>query len=225
MKWALLFFLSGFLSALIILGFNTPILPKFQIVYPIPSSWPEFLIALGTILTAIVALALGLWGKTLGQIFYRSNILLIGHHENIQTYRDGRQEGHTRLKFLNDGRSIAQDVMVYIDELTEDGSPRPNFLPVPLSWTHDGNYKRDFAPHEIWYLDLCRKDNIADNEIPILVLAAGQGVIEYDNLNEGETILRINVSHESGQFSIYRVFLYWQSGSNFVQVIDLNEIT
>lgn len=88
--------------------------------------------------------------ETLSQIFYRSNIMLVGHHENIQTYRDGRQEGHTRLKFLNDGRSVARDIIVYIDEIIENGNPRPNFLPVPLSWTHDRNYKRDFAPHEIW---------------------------------------------------------------------------
>lgn len=218
MRWAISFFFFGFLAALIIFGFNTPLLPNFQINYPVPASWPEFLTAIGTILTAIIAISLGLWGKTLNQFFYKSDMVLINHHENVQTYRDNRREGHTRLKFLNNGGSVAKDVIVYIDEIVENDVVRPNFLPVPLAWTHDGRYIRNFAPHEMWYLDLCRKNNIADNENPILVLAAGQGVTEYDNLNEGTTILRITMSQESGQIKSYQVRLRWRLGNDFVQV-------
>ena len=225
MKWAASFFLFGFLCALIIFGFNTSLLPHFQIAYNLPSSWPEFLTAIGTILAAVIALSVALWGETLKKLFYMSNMKLIDYHENLQTSRDDVTQGHTRLKFLNDGGSVAENVIVYVNEIIEQGSPRPEFLPVPLSWTHDGRYMRNFAPHEIWYLDLCRKNNIEDNNKPVLVLAAGQQVPTYEDINEGKTILKIRLSQKSGQIRDYQIDLFWKFDNHYVQIKNINEIT
>lgn len=225
MKWAVPLFLFGFLSALIIFGFSTPLLPQFQIAYSIPSSWPEFLTAIGTILAAVIALIVALWGETLKKLFYMSDMKLIEYHENLQTSRDDVTQGHTRLKFLNDGGSVAEDVIVYVSEIIEQGSPRPEFLPVPLSWTHDGRYIRNFAPHEIWYLDLCRKNNIEDGNKPVLVLAAGQQVPTYEDINEGKTTLIIRLSQKSGQIRDYQIDLFWKFENHYVKVKGINEVT
>lgn len=225
MKWALPLFLFGFLFALLIFGFNTPLLQNFQINYSLPTTWPDLLTAIGTILTAIVAISFGVWGKTLNEMFYKPDILLIGYLENLQNNRSDTIQGHTRLKFINKGGSVAENVMVYINEVTEGGYPRPNFLPVPLSWTHDGRYMRNFASKEVWYLDLCRKDNINDYITkPILVLAAGQGVPNYEDINEGETILKIRLSHKSGQIRNYEVKLTWENRKNYVKVKSFSEV-
>ena len=225
MKWAVPLFLFGFLCALIIFGFNTPFLPHFQITYNIPSAWPEFLTAIGTILATIIALSVALWGETLKKLFYMSNMKLVDYHENLQTSRNDVTQGHTRLKFLNDGGSVAEDVIVYVNEILEGGSPRQDFLPVPLSWTHDGHYMRNFAPHEIWYLDLCRKNNIEDGNKPVLVLAAGQQVPTYEDINEGKTILKIRLSQKSGEIRDYQIDLFWKFENHYVQIKNINEIT
>lgn len=224
MKLAVPFFLIGFLVALIIFGFNTPLLPNFRIVYTIPASWPEFLTAVGTILAVVVALSVALWGETLKRLFYKSNMRLIDYHENLQKSRTGLTQGHTRLKFLNDGQSIAEDVIVYVNTIIEQGHPRPDFLPVPLSWTHDGRYIRNFAPHEIWYLDLCRRNNIVDDNKPVLVLAAGQQVPTYEDINEGMTILKIKLSHKSGEIRNYTIALFFEAGLPYVKVKKIKEI-
>lgn len=150
---------------------------------------------------------------------------LIDYHENLQTSRDDVTQGHTRLKFLNDGSSVAEDVIVYVSEIIEQGTLRPEFLPVPLSWTHDGRYIRNFAPHEIWYLDLCRKNNVQDRNKPVLVLAAGQQVPTYEDINEGKTILKIRLSQKSGQIRDYQIDLLWKPENHYVQVKNITEIT
>lgn len=225
MKWAFTIFLFGFLAALIIFGFNTPLLPKFQITYTLPTSWAELLTAIGTILTAIVAVSVALWGQTLRKIFYQADMKLVGHHENRQTSRDGNTQGQTRLKFLNDGGSIAEDVIIYVNAIIENGAPRPEFLPVPLSWTHDGRYMRNFAPHEIWYLDLCRRNKVDDENLPTLVLAAGAQVPVYEDINEGKTTLEVRLSHKSGQIRDYKIDLFWELGLPYVKVEKISEVT
>ncbi len=223
MHWVVPSFLFGFLIALIIFGFNTPLLPKFQIIYSLPASWPEFSTAIGTISAALVALFLGLWG-ILKDVVNKPNMKRIDHYENPQANRQNITQGHTRLKFLNDGSKVAEDVIVYVDKLIEDGNPRPNFLPVPLSWTHDGRYIRNFAPHEVWFLDLCRKDNIENDQNPILVLGAGQGIPDYEDIHEGNTTLRIRLSHKSGQIRNFQIDLDWHFGNTFVQVLNFFEV-
>lgn len=218
------FFLIGILITLIIFGFKIPILPRFNTTISVSASQVEILTALGTISASIIALAFGLWGKTLNQFFYKSDMKLIDTHHNLQTGRGGSTQGHTRLKFLNDGGSIAEDVIVYVEKVKDNGITRQDFLPVPLCWTHDGRYFRNFAPHEIWYLDLCRKNDISDRNKPVLVLAAGQQVPVYEDIEEGKTSLVVKLSQKSGQIRNYRINLLWHFGDNYVKVTGCKEI-
>jgi len=218
------FLLIGILITLLIFGFGIPLLPRFNASISVSASQAELLTALGTILAAIVALVLGLWGKTLNQLFYKSDMQLIDTHHNRQTSRGGSIQGHTRLKFLNDGGSVAENVMVYVESIKDNGIIRQDFLPVPLSWTHDGRYWRNFAPHEIWYLDLCRKNDISDRNKPVLVLASGQQVPIYEDIEEGKTTLVVKLSQKSGQIRNYKINLLWSFGDNYVKVTGYKEI-
>ena len=225
MKLFLIAFLLGVIVTLLVFGFNTPLLPRFRILYLIPASWPEFLTAFGTVLTGLVAIAFGLWGKTLSKLFYKSDVKIIDKVENLQTNRYDVTQGQTRLRIANVGESVARDVTVYVNQIKDNGLVRDNFLPVPLCWTHDGRYARDFAPNETWFLDLCRRDNVADNKKPILVLAAGQGIPTYEDIQEGSTILDIKVAHKSGQIRNYQVDLSWKPEQKYVQVVKIKEIS
>ncbi|KKQ46840.1 MAG: hypothetical protein US75_C0012G0011 [Candidatus Woesebacteria bacterium GW2011_GWC1_38_13] len=193
--------------------------------FGINTPWTEILTALGTILASIIALTFGLWGKTLRLLFYKSNMCLIDHLENLQIYDNDVVQGHTRLKFKNKGMSIARNVMVYIMKVKDNGKIRENFLPVPLAWTHDGRYARNFSPQEVWFLDLCRKDNIKDKVSPNLVLAAGQGVINYQKIEEGKTILQLRLSQSSSQVNNYFINLHWKKEDKFVTVDSYKLIT
>jgi hypothetical protein len=190
----------------------------------IPENWPEILTAVGTLLTGVVAIAFGLWGTALRRLFYKPNMKLVDHHENLQGIRSGKTQGHTRLKFVNDGKSIAEEVNVYIDEIIDNKLLREEFLPVPLSWTHDGRYMRNFAPHETWFLDFCRRDNVINSVFPVFVLAAGQGVPNYEDVFEGTTIVKIRLSDKSGSMRRYRVELFWKVRDPYVQVKRIKEM-
>lgn len=215
------FVLIGIILTLFIFGFHIPLLPNLQIDYSLPGSYSEFLTAFGTILTGGVAVTLALWGRTIRNFFYKSNMRLVDHYENIQN-----TQGQTRLKFINEGKSVAENVIVYIDRIEDNGQIRSDFLPVPLSWTHDGRYMRDFAPKEPWYLDLCRIKNIKESKSrPHLVLAAGQGVPNYEVVFEGNTKFLIRLSHKSGQIRNYEVDLTWKPGKPYATVVRINEPT
>lgn len=219
------FFLIGSLTTLLVFGFKTPLLPNFSPNISVSTTLADLLTAIGTVLAVFVAVVFGLWGQTLKQAFYKSDMQLTDVHHNRQTSRGGLTQGHTRLKFLNNGRSVAEDVIVYVESVNDNGVLRQDFLPVPLSWTHDGRYWRNFAPQEIWYLDLCRKNNIIDhNDKPVLVLAAGQQVPVYEDIEEGDTSVVLKLSQKSGQIRNYKIDLRWYFGDNFVQVINYKEI-
>jgi hypothetical protein len=213
------FLLLGILFALLFFGFNTPLLYRFRITYSIPASWPEFLTAIGTIATSIIAVVLAL-----RDYFYKPNMKLINNRENIQRSANVAQ-GHTRLEFINDGNGTGKNVNVYIEHIIDNDIPRPDFLPVPLSWTHDGRYFRNFPPKEIWFLDLCRKENVNNNQFPHLVLAAGEGVKNYEALYPGKTILQLKISDESGRIRRYKIVLIWQKGDPYVRVKSKSEIS
>lgn len=212
-------FLLGFLSALIIFGFNSPLLPKFQITYVMPSSWAEFLTAIGTMSAVIVAL----FGDWIRNKLFPSKILLVDFWQNIQ----GNQ-GHTRLLFRNIGRATAYEVEVYVNKIIDNGQLRVGFLPVPLIWTHTAviETKRDFHPKQFgYYLDLCRIDDINSPNIgPKLPLIFGAGVKNYESIYHGKTTLELVISQKSGDLINYDINLEWIRGKDkFVRVIGFTK--
>lgn len=227
-------FLIGFLSALLIFGFNTPLLPLLRINYTVKTSWSEFLTALGTILSAVIALVFGLWGEPLKRLILGSDVVILDHHENSQEYRNGNVEGQTRLELKNIGGVMAENVMVYINEFTEGGRIRKDFFPVALSWTHrDGTYSRNLGAKEVGYLDLARVFNKVSSEQeglvlnrPILALAinSGAGIPTYENINEGVTELKIRVSQNSGKYKDYAVMLFWKKDEPCVEIIHVTPL-
>lgn len=217
------FLLLGFLLALLIFGFNTPLLPEFQITYGIPSSWPEWLTALGTIGTALVAVIIAIWRDDLEKLLHRPKMIIHTNSlENIQNH-----QGQTRLIFENKGKATARDVEVYINKIFDNNTDaRENFIAVPLSWTHDGRPKRDFHPNQFGYLDLCRINNVgAPSKDPVFVLSAGAGVPTYQEIKSGKTKIELIIFQASGQKNIYEVHLSWKEPQQNVNVASIKKIS
>lgn len=181
------------------------------------------LTAIGTIGAVFVALAIAIFGKTLSELFYKSDLRIIEPFENEQI------EGHivtgqTRLLIRNDGNSTSRDVEVYVNRLYYNGHARRNYLPVPLYWTHNGP-KRNFHPKQFGYLDLCRRNDINNpNVIPKLVLAAGANVPTYEDIYPGKTELELIFFQESGQVKKYKIYVEWRTTLSCAHVADWKEI-
>lgn len=177
------------------------------------ASFVEWVTAIGTMGTAIIALVVIFWEKNLKQLFIKPDIVLTEWVGNEQ-----EKQGHTRLIFENRGKDFAEDVEVYISNIIEEGKPRINFLPVPLNWTHWSYLPRIIHQHQFRYLDLCRIDNVDDENCkPKLALSAGQNVPAYESINEGLTELEITLFQKSGQVIMRKVLLEWYKGDRFVK--------
>lgn len=216
MRWAAVFFLLGSLVTLLIFGFNTPFLPKFQITYSNQSSWPEFLTAIGTLLAVVVAL----FGDWIRYKLFPSDVHIVDIWQDVQ----GNQ-GQTRLLIRNIGKYTAYEVEVYLNKIVDNGVNRQGFLPVPLIWTHTAGIetKRNLHPNQFgYYLDLCRLEKINDPSIePKVPLIFGAGVDAYEKIYHGTTILKIVISQKSGEQIKYDVNLEWIRGQDqFVRVLD-----
>jgi len=216
---AVLFFFFGFLTALIIFGFNTPLLPNFQVLYSISGSWPEFLTSIGTLLAVIVAL----FGDQLRSKILPSDIRIVDKWQNVQN-----NQGQTRLLFRNIGKSSAHEVEIYLNKIVDNNVTRQGFLPVPLIWTHTPGTetKRDLHPKQFgYYLDICRVDNIADTTTnPKIPLIFGAGVEKYEMIHHGQTTLELAVSQKSGELITYDVGLEWIRGEDkFVRVVKFTK--
>lgn len=216
----LVFLIIGVALTLFIFGVNIPIFQTLQLNLSISATWTEILTAIGTIGATLAAVFFGIGGK---ENILKPNMKIIDNYENRQS-NGSIVQGHTRLKFINSGKSIAKKVNVYVEEIKDNGILRGDFLPVPIRWTHDGNWFRDFPPQETWFLDLCRKDDITNHQFPKLVLGPGEGVENYQNLYEGKTTLILKVSDESGKVRRYSIKLEWQIGEPYVKVKGFDEI-
>lgn len=216
----LTFFVVGIIVTLFIFEVNIPIFQTLHLNLSVTAPWFEILTAIGTMLATIAAVFFGLGGK---EYVFKPNMKLIESYDNEQS-NGSVVQGQTRLMFINRGKSTARKVNVYVEEINDNGILRGNFLPVPLIWTHDGNWFRDFPPKETWFLDLCRKDDIENHQFPKLVLGPGAGVENYQNLYEGKTTLRLRVSDESGKTRRYKLKMQWQIGDPCVKVTSFSEI-
>lgn len=218
-------FFSGFILALLVFGFNTPLLPKFQISYSLPGSWPDWIGSISTTFAVLVALIIAIWGKFLGELFVKSSIVITGFKSNIQYFGDIPQ-GQSRLIIENQGNASAEDVEVYVDRIVDDGNARANFIPVPLSWTHYGQSQRSFHPNQYGYLDLCRiDDNRLYDQNPNLVLSRGQGVKSYEEIHSEDTELLLVIFQKSGHVTKYDIHLKWRRGMDgYVRVEKITKI-
>lgn len=220
MKWAVSIFLLGSLVTLLVFGFGFPILPKFRISYSVPTLWPEFLTAIGTLLAIVVAL----FGDWIRSKLFPSKISLTDKWQNTQN-----NQGQTRLLFRNIGSTTGYEVEVYVNRIVDNGQIRQGFLPVPLIWTHTAGVetKRDIHPKQFgYYIDLCRIDDITIPGIqPKIPLIFGAGVAKYQDIYHGRTTLELVVSQKSGDLIYYEVDLEWLKGKDqFVRVLDFRKI-
>jgi hypothetical protein len=212
------FFWIGVILTLIFFGFEIPVLSGFQIQYSLPGSKVDWLTAFSTLAAVIVSLTIAVAGKSMKNLFYKSNIEYIDKLQNIQT-----TQGHTRLLFKNMGNDTAREVEIYVTEIIDNGQKRADFLPVPLSWTHDGRSRRNFHPNQFGYLDLCRLDDVSANSLnPKLVLSAGAGVPNYEVITEGETEISLMMFQQSGQLKIFQANVFWERGNPYVNVVSLS---
>ncbi len=199
---------------------------RLTITYTVQGSASEWITALGTLGAVIVALAIAIFGKSIGEWFYKSDIKVIESLENTQLNRNSQiTSGHTRLFVENKGRATAEEVEIYVNNIWHNGHARRGYLPVPLYWTHNGS-KRDFHPKQYGYLDLCRRDNVNDNNsTPRLVLFAGGGVPAYEDLDRGKTELELVIFQKSGQLKKYKVNLEWRLPLPYTEVTKIQDIS
>lgn len=216
--WLLISVGVGGIFSLLLFGFITPIFPQFDITYSFQTSIGQVVSLLGTWFAVIAALAIAIWGSRLKEWGgYKPDLQIIGQVENIQGI-----EGQTRLGVVNKGKTTAQDVEIYINNLFDQyPTPRDQFFPVPLSWTHSGMSKRDLHPHQIGYVDLCRVSGAWG--IAKLVLSAGQDVSTYEDIKPGNTTLELVIFQKSGQIKVYYIDLIWNKGDKLVHISEITE--
>lgn len=217
----IIFYLLGIVTSISIIFLFLYYFLIISIEFKAESSIADWLSAIGSVSAALAALTIAIWGKSLKNIFYKPNLELLGAIENIQN-----NQGHTRLIFKNQGNATAEEVEAYVNNVTDNGVLRAGFLPVPLSWTHNGwPPSRSFHPNQVGYLDLCRRDDINDlNSKPILVLAAGAGVPLYQDIYSGETKIKLVVYQKSGQVIFYELILKWQLDVSYVHLEKFTQL-
>lgn len=221
------FLLLGILLALYIFGFNLPLLPKFQVSFSMVGSQSEWFTAFSTLAAVLIALGVAIWGERL-KLFggYKSDIQIVNSLENIQANREGRKQGHTRLIFKNYGKAVAEEVEVYVNkiydiDLTE---PRDNFIPVPLSWTHDGRSRRNFNPDQYGYLDFCRIDDTERRgSFPRLVLVAGAGIPTYEDLYPYTVQIELVIFQKTGETKTFNLSLHWEIGQPMMHITNIEQ--
>lgn len=215
MKRHLVGILLGSLLTLILFGF-TPLLPSFKITLKSPLF--ELLTAFGTIGAVLVSL----FGETFKNKFYPSKVEIVDKSCIVQ--EGASIVGISRLRLRNTGSGIAKYVSVYVDSIYDElTGKRDNFLPVPLQWTHDGRHERDLMKGQYWHLNLV-EINHTNKYRACLVLYAGGGVPQYEEIYVGATTLELIVYHSLGSKK-YEVKLDWHpnNGDNFVSIISFNE--
>ena len=219
-------FLIGVLVTLFIFGFNTPLLKYFQIKYTLPGSHAEWLGILGTLTASITALAIAIWGERLKNWGgYKPVIVLIDKFENTQENEAHQKQGHTRLVFENIGRGTAEEVEAYVTKIYDNNNERRNFLPVPLSWTHDGRSVRNFHVNQFRYLDFCRIDNIEDKKFtPNLVLVAGAGIPAYQKIEVSTNRIELTLFQKSQQKGKYEIDVEWEHDYPWVKVVSFKKV-
>jgi hypothetical protein len=219
-------FLFGVIFTFFFFGSIIPLIPNLNINYTVQSSKSDWVISILTLLSLLGAFAIAIWGQRFHKLGnYKANIKIVKSIENIQENDRHEKQGHTRLIFENTGKNIAEDVEVYVDKIYDNNNLRNDFISVPLTWTHSGLFKRSFQEKQYGYLDLCRIDNIDDkNDIPKLVLTAGAGIPNYQDLNEGNTILRLMIFQKDERRKIYKIHLNWKKGKPFIHVAKIVKI-
>lgn len=209
--------LLGIILTLVLFGF-TPLLPGFRITVVLNPSLFELLTAIGTISAVLVSL----FGETIKNWLYPSKVEIIDKSCIVQ--RGTGDVGISRLRLKNTGSGIAKNVCVYVDKIYDElTGEREGFLPVPLQWTHDGNYQRDLMKGQYWHLNLV-EINHTNKYNAYLVLYAGVGISQYQVINVGVTILELVIYHSLG-CKKYEVKLDWHpnNGDKYVSIIDFKE--
>lgn len=219
-------FLIGVLVTLLIFGFNTPFLKNFQVSFTLAGSQFEWLTAIGTLTASVIALIIAIWGDRLKSWGgYRPKIVLVDKFENIQENELQQKQGHTRLLFENKGKATAEEVEAYVTNIYDNNNPRRNFLPVPLSWTHDGRSVRNFHVNQFRHLDFSRRDNTEDvNSVPNLVLAAGAGIPAYQKIKIDTNKIELTLFQKSQQKEKYEIYIEWQQNYPWVKITGFKQI-
>lgn len=210
----------SFLCVLIILALLgvTLYVLSFRVVIKIDTNLIGIVEAIVTTLGILLAL---FHREILGKIFY-PNIQIVGWKANLQTPQptiNAPTSGQTRLLIANNGKAPAYDVEIQVTKITDpQGVIREDFLPVPLSWTHDGRARRKLHINQRCYIDLCRRDDISKQvEGPKLVLAAGMGVFNYEVICEGISKLELTIFERLG-IKTYEILISYTLNEPVVRV-------
>ena len=205
-------FLLGALLVLIVFGIIFPLLPSLKIIFTPGGTLTDWIMALLT----LTAVSVAIWGQTVKKIFYKPNIKIVGHLENLQDEERGSLLGITRLLLVNEGNTEAKSIEIYVDKILDNGVARENFVPVPLVWTHSGKTIKSLLPQQYAYLDLVSIDHLGDDKFtlgrelfikPRLMLVAGAGVSTYQDIECVLTTLELSIFTDGANIKRYKVVL------------------
>lgn len=173
-----------------------------------------------------VGIFLALFKNEVVKLFIHPDVEIVNWIPTVQTpwpSMEGSALKLTRLLVKNNGGDVAHEVEIQITKIVDpDGLERRDFLPVPLSWTHDGRSRRQLLIKQSAYIDFCIEDNTQNS--PRFVLAAGQGVYNYEVICEGDTELQLTVSERNGTKK-YLVRIRYQADAPEIKVLSFNELS
>ena len=122
-----------------------------------------------------------------------------------------------RVALENTGKHKARSVEAYLEKIISEGKERPDFFPVPLSWTHGelnkgGLSVRDIYPNQTVYLDIFNyvfDPEVVGDSAAFFAVAAGQGVDNLSRMNHGESKILVKFYQESGQVDRLWLDISW----------------
>ncbi|HMD15723.1 MAG TPA: hypothetical protein VKH18_03575 [Terriglobales bacterium] len=158
---------------------------------------PDWITALGTVGAVAAALVIALFGKQMGQWFFRPKLDLdavvrrpdaekVGRFQMVgPAYRPIGEAWFFRLAIMNSADAPARDVQVYLRRVEKaDGSVVDKFTPMNLKWTNSGETTRKVLLRGVpVFCDFIHITDPASRSISgedLNTVPAGQGVMALD---------------------------------------------
>ncbi len=116
-----------------------------------------------------------------------------------------------RLVIKNDSNHLAKNVEFDIERIIHNKKRRENFIPAPLSWTHNNkNPFRDIYPKQTTYLDVI---TIKENKNPMVYAPNIWDIPNLVEIKEGSTTLELKYYTENGKTDSLKLEVNWNNAS------------
>jgi hypothetical protein len=121
----------------------------------------------------------------------------------------------TRLIWRGCGLYPTRSIEVQVVSIKEGSKNRPDFLPVPLRWTHYNSPTRMLLPKQHAYLDICEGDPFSVAQVLCSAISFGMNASMY-RLTDIVTQIELMWFSENGKTGKLTLYLKWNSnGADF----------